>query len=381
LLYLSRVENDFLKKALGARESENALRTLRTPAGLIDFCSNDYLGFARSPQLAERTAEEFAAQPVSNGSTGSRLLSGNSAYAEKLESELAAFHHAEAGLIFNSGYDANLGLFSAVAKRGDTIIADELIHASMIDGIRLSRADYYRFRHNDPGSLEEKLRIGKGNILVAVESVYSMDGDQAPLRAISELCEKYGASLIVDEAHATGIFGQQGRGLVNELELEKKVFARVHTFGKALGCHGALVAGPAALREHLINFSRPFIYSTALPLHSLCAIKSAYALLKESDEARNQLVNRIHVINDHLKNVPAYIPAASAIRCVVLPGNDRVKALAGEIQQAGFDVRPILHPTVPKGKERVRICLHAFNRVEEVQGLVAVMKKALGIGY
>jgi 8-amino-7-oxononanoate synthase len=374
---------------LEKRKAENALRSLKLGKGVIDLCSNDYLGFARSEKLAALAQKEFSALQTSNGSTGSRLLSGNSAYAEMLESELAAFHHAEAALIFNSGYDANLSLFSSIAKRGDTIIADELIHASMIDGIRLSRADYYRFRHNDPESLEEKLsaksgsasggKIGKGTILVAVESIYSMDGDAAPLNKIAELCERYNALLIVDEAHATGVFGEQGRGLVSEFELEKKVFARVHTFGKALGCHGAVVIGSAELRMYLINFSRPFIYSTALPSHSLCTIKAAHTLLKESGETRVKLHRLIRVINDNLKDMPGYVISKSAIHCVVIPGNDNVKAAAAVIQEAGFDVRPILHPTVPKGKERLRICLHAFNTEEEVLKMTSLIKTKLNV--
>jgi 8-amino-7-oxononanoate synthase len=377
LYYLSEVEPDFLKIALNARKEQNSLRTLRPGSGLIDFFSNDYLGFARSEKLSASSAKEFAAQPVSNGSTGSRLLSGNSVYAEKLEGELAAFHRAEAALLFNSGYDANLGLFSSVAKRGDTIIADELIHASMIDGIRLSRADYYRFRHNDAESLEEKLKIAKGNVFVGVESIYSMDGDAAPLKEIGALCERYNAYLIVDEAHATGVFGEQGRGRVNELGLEQKVFARVHTFGKAMGCHGALVAGSQRLRDYLVNFSRPFIYSTALPLHSLCTIKAAYALLKESEAERAKLKRLIGVMHDS-GNLPGYIPSLSPIQCLVIPGNEAVKKAAEAVQKAGFDVRPILHPTVPKGKERVRICLHAFNSVEDLNRMISVLGRSLG---
>ena len=192
---------------------------------------------------------------------------------------LADFHKAESGLIFNSGYDANLGLFSCIAKKEDTLICDELIHASIIDGCRLSYANRFRFAHNDVEDLEDKLRRSKGNIFVAVESVYSMDGDMAPLKEIAAVCKKYNASLIVDEAHATGLFGDQGRGLVSQHGLEQEVFARVHTFGKALGCHGAVILGSETLRNYLVNFARSFIFTTALPVHSLIAVKCAYEML------------------------------------------------------------------------------------------------------
>lgn len=373
------MDNDFIDKALSLRKAENSFRTLRNASGITDLCSNDYLGFSRSNELAERTEEEFKQFSAANGATGSRLISGNTDYAEKLEKELAGFFNTEASLIFNSGYDANLGLFSSIAKRGDVILSDELVHASIIDGIRLSRADYLRFKHNDLAHLEERLEhVSKHasknyqNIFVAVESVYSMDGDEAPLEQIAELCERYKARLVVDEAHATGVFGKNGAGMVSEYGLEKKVFARVHTFGKAMGCHGAVVAGSAKLRDYLINFSRPFIYSTALPLHSLCAIRMAFKLVAERKEAIEKLHALIVIFNKRMSELSGLnrIISRSAIHCILVPGNEEVKALAGAIQKRGFDVRPILHPTVPKGKERIRICLHSFNTAEEIMGLV-----------
>lgn len=239
------------------------------PNNLIDFCSNDYLGFARSEKLTKHTTKENSKLKNTNGSGGSRLLAGNTSYAENLEAYISKFHNAEAGLIYNSGYDANVGLFSAIGQKGNTIIYDELIHASVHDGMKMSSATTYAFRHNDLKHLEERLKIAEGIIYVAVESVYSMDGDYALLKDISLLCKKYKANLIVDEAHSTGITSNGGKGRVQELNLEKEIFARVHTFGKGLGCHGAVVLGSNLLRDYLINFSRAFIYTTALPVKKL----------------------------------------------------------------------------------------------------------------
>jgi 8-amino-7-oxononanoate synthase len=266
-----RTPETFIEKKLAERQLAGNYRTLKTIGLPVDFCSNDYLGFARSPLLKNKIENEIG-DFVSNGSTGSRLLSGNSAYTEDLEKYIAILHQSEAGLIFNSGYDANLGLFSSLPQRGDTVITDELIHASIIDGARLSYANRYTFKHNDLGSLEAKLKQAKGNCFVAVESVYSMDGDTPPLNEIAALTLKYDAHLIVDEAHAVGLYGF---GLV-ATDLQKQVFARVVTFGKALGCHGAIVLGSNLLRQYLINFARSFIYTTAASFHQMASVKTAY---------------------------------------------------------------------------------------------------------
>ena len=268
-----------MQHILEQRKTASLYRSLQVNEGLIDFCSNDYLSFARCEKLKERVKSYTDEINPLTGSTGSRSISGNTAFAEQLEKIVAAFHQAEAGLIFNSGYDANIGLFSCLAKKEDTLICDELIHASIIDGCRLSYASRFRFAHNDLEDLESKLQRSKGNIFVAVESIYSMDGDMAPLKEIAAVCKKYNANLVVDEAHATGLFGKQGRGLVSQHGLEDEVFARVHTFGKALGCHGAVILGSETLRNYLVNFARSFIFTTALPMHSLIAVKCAYEFL------------------------------------------------------------------------------------------------------
>lgn len=368
----------FLVQSLQKRKEQNALRTLRVNDHLIDFCSNDYLGFARSKKLNSNISKAIKKLKEYNGSGGSRLLAGNTAYAEDLEKVIAKIHSAEAGLIYNSGYDANVGLFSSIGQKGNTIIYDELIHASVHDGMRMSSATTYAFRHSDVKHLEERLKIAEGQIYVAVESIYSMDGDRSPLKEMVLLCKKYKANLIVDEAHATGVTKNKGKGVVQELKLEKEVFARVHTFGKGLGCHGAIIIGSALLRDYLINFSRSFIYSTALPLRSLVAIREAYSLLDKSEKEIKALQQLIKTFKDSISKElrASLIPSDSPIQCLVVSGNDEVKKLAKVMQGKGFDVRPILNPTVPKGKERLRICIHAFNTEKEVKTLCLAVNTA-----
>jgi len=367
----------FIKDKLDQRREDGSLRSLTPGNNLVDFCSNDYLGFARSSVLKELITDEMKANnDYFIGSTGSRLLSGNSNYIEDLEKEIAGYHQSEAGLIFNSGYNANLGLFSSLPQKGDTIIMDELAHASIIDGARLSFANRYIFRHNNIISLEEKLKNAGGRKYIAVESIYSMDGDTAPLAQIAGLSEKYDAHLIVDEAHAVGLYK---KGLVNELGLEDKVFARLVTFGKALGCHGAIVLGSDMLREYLINFSRSFIYSTAASFHEFAAIKMAYQLLPGSDSAREKLKNNIDYFRESMSgNKLNSIESNSAIQCLVIGNNEDTKKIALRLQQEGLDVRPILSPTVPKGTERLRICVHSFNSKEEIALLAKTINSYAG---
>lgn len=362
---------DFIKARLQQRAAAGNLRSLSQQSLPIDFCSNDYLGFARSPELKARTAELLAqVSKHPNGATGSRLLSGNHWFTEETEAAIASFHQAEAGLIFNSGYDANLGLVSAIAQAGDTLISDELIHASLIDAARLSQATRYTFKHNDLEALESKLKLATGLIYVLVESVYSMDGDLAPLSEIQVLCRKYQANLIVDEAHALGVIGKHGKGLVNQLGLEQEVFARVMTFGKALGCHGAIVLGSTALRQYLINFSRSFIYTTAAPAAAIASIRCGYELLNETDY---QL--KIAAVISNYENAIVQLPIEvqlnpSPIQIIPYQDSKTAKQAAVHLQSKGLDVRAILIPTVRKGTERLRICLHTYNTSEEISQLV-----------
>jgi 8-amino-7-oxononanoate synthase len=368
-----------LEKRLEQRRMSDSERSLSLSSG-TDFTSNDYLGQARCVKLRERITQELAfMSDCANGAGGSRLLSGNIGYAEELEDFIAAFHNAESALLFNSGYDANIGLFSAIATRHDTIFYDELAHASIIDGIRLSHATAFKFAHNDLAQLESKLKLAKGNVFIAVESLYSMDGDKAPLRELAEFTRKHDANLIVDEAHATGVFGNHGRGLVNELGLEAYVFARVHTFGKALGVHGAAIVGPKVLRNILVNFARSFIYTTALPLHSLVAVRSAYDEMQNGDEKRMKLARLIaHFLHASQKYPGIFISYnVSPIQSIRIPGNENARKIAGELRVQGFDVRAIFSPTVPEGTERLRICLHSFNTIEQIDDLFRALEKLL----
>jgi len=339
------------------------------------FFSNDYLGLVTTGTLT--SLMKSSGNVTQPGSTGSRLLSGNSIQAENLEALIASFHKAEAALLFNSGYDANMGLISAITSRNTTILSDELCHASLIDGIRLSQCSRkYKFLHNNVNDLEDKLKKrGGGQVLVIIESIYSMDGDVAPLADIVRLCENYDAQLIVDEAHATGVIGTHGEGLVCASGLQDKVFARVHTFGKALGCHGAAVVGSALLKQYLINFARTFIYTTALPGHSIHAATCAYQYLNNDSFTNEPLHDLIAYFRERIKDAGNVVwkNSGSPIQIVITGGNERSKQLAAKLQDAGLQVSPILHPTVPLGEERLRICLHTFNTKEQVDTLVQLL--------
>ena len=362
------MNEDFLNRKLKQREEVDALRRLKLPDGKVDFCSNDYLGIATNGLLNGLEKEKN----YRKGSGGSRLLAGNYALIESAEKKISSFHNAEAGLIFNSGYDANLGLLSAIPQRGDTILYDYLCHASIRDGIRLSFADSFSFEHNNIDDLEKKLKQANGNIFVITESVFSMDGDMAPLEKISSLCETYDASLIVDEAHATGIVGKKGEGLVQTLGLEKKCFARIHTFGKALGTHGAIVLGSSLLRDYCINFSRSFVYTTALPETTIASIIKSYEIFPTLSTERDQLNNLIKEFQSVSIRFEK-LRSDTAIQVVIIPVNAEVKKIASRLQQAGLDIRPILYPTVPAGRERLRIALHSFNTVTELGKLFSLI--------
>ncbi len=362
------MNEDFLNHRLQERSDAFALRALRLGGNQADYYSNDYLSIAKYGLIEEYLGQRHFA----HGSTGSRLLAGNYVLIEETEKEIAGFHDAATALIFNSGYDANFGLLSCIAQRGDLILYDKLSHASIRDGIRQSFADSFSFAHNDLGELEKKLQNRSGqsgrNCFVVTESVFSMDGDLAPLAEIATLCEKYETQLIVDEAHATGVIGHRGEGLVQLLGIQDRCFARIHTFGKALGCHGAAILGSQMLRDYLINFCRPFIYSTAMPPASVAAIQASYKIFPGLTGERES-VKKLISLFDH----PGFKKSNSPIQCFVIPGNDKVKKIASELLENNLDVRPILYPTVPLGTERLRIALHSFNGVEETKRLVSLL--------
>ncbi|UJH66119.1 aminotransferase class I/II-fold pyridoxal phosphate-dependent enzyme [Allomuricauda sp. SCSIO 65647] len=371
---------------LERRREANALRTLSLHSDAIDFSSNDYLGFARNKKIEKAAQRIMAGQDILNGATGSRLLTGHHALLEQLETFLATYHNAEDALVFNSGYDANLGFFSSVPQRGDLIFYDELAHASIRDGIALGLAKSYKFKHNDIEDLA--LHIGRsrdkgGNqdqeIFVVTESVFSMDGDSPDLKAFAAYCAEEGLHLVVDEAHATGVLGN-GKGLASELGIEEQVFARLVTFGKALGCHGAAILGSPSLKIYLLNFARSLIYSTALPPHTVATALSSYKHLasEEGKKTVESLHDRIHFFLQKKREYDlqdVFLPSGSAIHVAVLKGNKRVKQCAEQLKENGIDVRPILAPTVPEGHERLRICLHVFNTKEQITKVLQLITK------
>ncbi|WP_370477148.1 aminotransferase class I/II-fold pyridoxal phosphate-dependent enzyme [Tamlana flava] len=371
-----------LQRKLDNRKVDNAFRELGTPSNLVDFSSNDYLGFSKSENIF-KIAHLFLVENniKQNGATGSRLLSGNHNLYHLVETELCRFHNSKAALIFNSGYDANIGFFSSVPQRGDIIFYDELIHASIRDGISMSHAKSYKFKHNDLEELERKCQVERNrspletNIYIVTESVFSMDGDSPNLTKLSELCEKHQAYLVVDEAHSVGVFDNNRAGLIQQLKLEHDVFARIITFGKALGCHGAAILGDESLKQFLVNFSRSFIYTTALPPHSLATMYSAYKELSKTKKIsklqENIIFFKVEIAHKNLKNL--FIESNSAIHCCIISGNEYVKTIAKKIQEKGFDVKPILSPTVPKGQERLRFCLHAFNSKKEISEVLQLL--------
>ncbi|MES2732710.1 MAG: pyridoxal phosphate-dependent aminotransferase family protein [Bacteroidota bacterium] len=378
-----------LQKQLDERMAAGNLRKLsviHTSATFppIDFCSNDYLGLARNEALRQRIEKKTQAITcLPNGATGSRLISGNSLLAQETEAELARIFQAESCLVFNSGYAANSAVLATIPQKGDIILCDELIHASLREGARLSYAQRYSFRHNDLHDLEKKIQHARkngqeGEIFIVAEAVYSMDGDFGPLQDLLAVCLRYEAHLIWDEAHSTGIWGERGSGLSCAWHLQEQIFARIYTFGKAMGVHGACVAGSAALTSYLTNFARGFIYTTALPPHSLISIRESFSFLAENAFLPQALLRKISLFTDTLKENSSGLPADSSqspIQIIKVGGNAATKQLAQHLQKAGFDVRAILSPTVKTGEERLRICLHVYNTDAEITQLATLLKK------
>ena len=375
----------FLKKLqlkLNARNANNALRQLNTQNNLVDFSSNDYLEFSKFQVIFDNTHQYLIDNNLTqNGSTGSRLLSGNHELYNTVERMLCEFHNSDAAIIFNSGYDANIGFFSAVPQRGDIILYDEYIHASIRDGITMSNAKAYKFKHNDLEGLNQKCQAERSRIpieteiYIVTESVFSMDGDTPDLIAMAQICKSNNTHFVVDEAHALGVFGKQGEGIIQELKLENDVFARIVTFGKGLGCHGSAILGSTVLKQYLVNFARSFIYTTALPPHSLATINSAYTELKRTDEIK-KLHQNIHFFRSEIKKLKlqqSFIKSDSAIHCCIISGNDTVKDIAKKLQKQGFDVKPILSPTVSEGEERLRFCLHSYNSETEMSEVLELL--------
>jgi 8-amino-7-oxononanoate synthase len=349
-------------KKLEDRLENNTFRSLSLNEAPIDFYSNDYLGISRKLSTS-----------ISNhaGSTGSRLISGNSIEAEACEHFLADFFETESALVFNSGYDANVGLFSCIATRNDTIIYDEYVHASIRDGIRLSIAKSYSFKHNDIAHLKEKLKLAKGDVFLAIESLYSMDGDFAPLEEIIQLQKEFNFYLIVDEAHACGVLGEKGKGL--SFAYKDLIFAKIVTFGKAYGTHGAAIFGSQELKKYLINFARSFIYTTALPPAQYQTICEAIKF-SEDEKLRASLQEKISLYCENAQKIGIQVNLNSPIQSIENKTIAELNVIYKGFQEAGIAAKIIKSPTVPEGKERIRICLHAFNSKEEITKLLQLIR-------
>ena len=369
------------------RISDNALRKLPDQFKWVDFSSNDYLGLAKEPYLEKKALDMLINTKNRHGSTGSRLLSGNHSLFPQLEQYIATFYGVETALVFNSGYDANIGFFSSVPQRGDIIFYDELIHASIRDGIKMGNAKAYKFAHNSLKDLEAKVERfvpshsrGTAVVYVVTESVFSMDGDSPDLKKLSTLCEENQLHLVVDEAHAVGVFG---RGLIFKYGLQDKVFAQIVTFGKAIGCHGAAILGCQMLKEYLVNHARSFIYTTALSPHITALIFAAHQFLETQKgyDLTKKLSTNIDYFNTVIKEFELqqlFLPSKSAIQIAMIKGNKKAKMMSNRLLENGFDIRPILSPTVPKGNERLRFCLHAFNTQVEIRNVLSIVKELYG---
>jgi len=366
-----------LEARLREISARGEMRSLEVPAG-INLISNDYLDLSTHPALREALVEGIARhERVASG--GSRLLAGNAREWEELEEEFAAFAGTDAALYFSSGFAANAGLLGAIAGRGDIVFSDALNHASLIDGIRLSGAEKVIYPHCDLSALESALRERvnePGNRIIVTESVFSMDGDLAPLAGIVELAQTYGAEVIVDEAHATGVFGPEGRGRIAEFGLTDAVFATIHMCGKALASNGAFVCGSATLKNFLINRARTFVFSTALPRYFAAQICAALQLARGANAERARLKEISSRLRAQLR-VSGWDTGASASQIVpvLLRENDIVTHVATELTEEGFAVRAIRAPTVPASSARLRLSLTCALRDEELAQLSRAMQR------
>ena len=372
-----------IEQFLRDREEAGLLRSLKPVAWrrdgriksgereYIDFSSNDYLGLSAHPEIIEaskRAADEFGAS-----SSASRLLSGDLSLHHKLEEKVARFKNKEAALVFNSGYQANAGIISALYGKSDCIFSDRLAHASIIDGISLSAAKLFRFRHNDVGHLEsllEKERVKFKKALIITETIFSMDGDKCPLKDLVKLKERYDCQLMVDEAHATGIFGKNGAGLVEEEGLEKEVDLIMGTFSKALGSFGAYLAASRNVVDYLINICRSFIYSTALPPSVIAANLASIDIVAKESFRRDKLLEAARFLRAALTDKGFQVGGDSQIIPVIIGDNLRTVEFARKLQEKGHWVLPIRTPTVPKGQGRLRFSLTFYHGKEILKGVI-----------
>ncbi len=360
------------ERALEALKRRGRLRTLEARSGL-DFASNDYLGLAASGALT-RAAEDALARGVAIGAGGSRLLRGNDPEHEALESEAARHFGSESALFFGGGFQANYAIFSTLPARGDLVVHDELIHASVLDGIRAGKADHVPAAHNDAGAVDDAIMRwraagGVGRPWIAVESLYSMDGDKAPLDALLAIADRHDAMLVVDEAHATGVLGPDGRGLAAHLEGRDNIVS-LHTCGKALGASGALVLSTRTIRDFLVNRCRPFIYATAPSPLIAAVVRESLRICREEPRRRAELAKRVAAFS--------LGSSGTHIAPVIVGGDARATALAAALKVRGFDVRAIRPPTVPEGTSRLRIAITLNVSENDVAALSSALRDELG---
>ncbi len=358
--------------------AQSQFRTLDTPGG-VNLNSNDYLGLASDPRL-KRAVLDAVADATTVGSTGSRLLSGNAREWEVAERGFAQFAGTEAALYFGSGYAANVGLLTSILKPGDTVFSDARNHASLIDGIRLSGAAKVIYPHCDLSFLDSVLREHAGDAgakVIVTETVFSMEGDIAPIDGLMSLARKYGAALVLDEAHATGVLGPRGRGVAAEHGCEREILASVHTCGKALASAGAFVCGGNALKDYLVNRARTFIFSTAMPPYFARQIQAAVDLAREADAERAHLRQIAAALREEL-SARGFDCGTSATHIVpvMLGTNEMALHVASELQRSGFAVRAIRPPTVPEGSARVRFSLTSRITLDEIRRLALAMDAA-----
>ena len=366
-----------VRRHLARLDTMGLRRQMRPPSG-VDFSSNDYLGLSAHPLLKQRMAEAVSKEGC--GSTGSRLLRGQRVAFADVESRFAAFKQTEAALFFGSGYAANLAVLSVFPESGDIVFSDELNHASLIDGLRLSRARRVIFPHCSAGALEQMLETekGAGQKFLVTESLFSMDGDQAPLRDYAALCRATGTALIVDEAHAVGIYGARGSGLMEATGVDGDVFLSINTAGKAMGVGGAFVAGPLWAVDFLVQRARPFVFSTAPPPSMAAALDAALTVIAEEPQRRALLIERVCFLRRRLAEAGLDVsPEGSQIIPLMIGDNSRALAVAAALQAQGFDVRAIRPPTVPPGTARLRISVNVGADEATLSRFAAALSAAL----
>ncbi|MGF0523335.1 8-amino-7-oxononanoate synthase [Agrobacterium pusense] len=364
---------------LAGLSRKSRLRALAPREG-IDFTSNDYLGLAEAPRLKAAIAEAIG-NGVPVGAGGSRLLRGNHPEHEALEAEAAAFFGAEKAIYVGSGFAANVALFSTLPLRDDLVLHDALIHASVHDGIAAGKAKAVAVPHNEVEAFERKIirwrqAGGRGRPWIAVESLYSMDGDCAPLSALADLAERHGGFLVIDEAHATGVFGPGGRGLAAALEGRGNVVA-LHTCGKALGASGALLNLPAVLADYLVNRARGFIYSTAPSPLMAAAVREGLRVVADEPWRRSRLAELVSFTGEELQRQLGVTPSGSQILPVMIGDNARSLKIAARLRQGGFDVRAIRPPTVPEGTARLRIAITLNVQEGQIADMIGLLALSL----